>query len=93
MGGRDDRAGRGEAADRGGWGDVGAREEGVGSDGSRRGERNQGRGKKKLLSAATAFLICYLYLHLPLFSLLPSPLHLSFTGRRGTNNKSVFLIN
>lgn len=69
MGGRDDRAGRGEAADRGGWRDVGAREEGVGSDGSRGGERNQGRGEKLLLSAATAFLICYLYLHLPLFSL------------------------
>lgn len=45
-------------------GGVGAGEERVGTDGSGGGERNRGgKGEAELLSAATALLICYLFLH------------------------------
>lgn len=38
----------------------------MGRDGSGGGERNRGgRGETELLSAATALVICYLFLHLP----------------------------
>lgn len=41
------------------------------------------RGETELFSAATAFLIYYLFLHLP--HLLSLCLHLSFNGRKGTS--------
>lgn len=57
------KGGRGGSRERGGGG---AGEERVGRGGSGGGERNgKGRGQTALLSAATALLICYLFLHLP----------------------------
>lgn len=86
MGGREDRAGRGEAAERGGgWRGVGAGEEGVGSGGSRGGERN---GKREGRDGAAQ--CCHSFPDLlsvpPSFSAFCflAFLHLSFIGN--TNN-------